>query len=231
MKFRELRGLKYPDEFIIKFFFKHKLHARTGNVLELGCGNGNNLLLFVEYGWNVVGIDISDKALDDARHNFRAAVPEEQFHFFERDLAQGLREVGLPHFKFDVILLPSVLYYIPRQSAISVLKELSPLANKDALIFLRNRSLRDYRYRRGTEVERNGFRLAEAETGEEGLLNVFYDGWELVDMLREHLNLDMPSVEILNVEFQNVQQRVRVQNSDIIIWGRIKSESSSFDKK
>jgi SAM-dependent methyltransferase len=227
MKLREIRGLKYPDEFVIKFFFKHALHVRTGNVLELGCSNGSNLLLFYEYGWNVVGVDIASQALDDAKHNFgMAAVPKVQFHFIQRDLVRGLHGAGLPQLKFDVILLPSVLYYIPRQSTITLLKELDSLLNKDALIYLRNRSPRDYRYRRGIAVERNGFRLTETETGEEGLLNVFYDEWELVDMLREHLDLDMQLAEVLNVEFQNPQQGVRIQNSDIIVWGRIKSKNS-----
>lgn len=89
------------------------------------------------------------------------------------------------------------------------------------LLFLRNRSPRDYRYRRGEEIERNGFRLTETETGEVGLLNVFYDEWEIVDMLRETLELPLDTAEVLHVQFQNPQQGARVTNSDIVVWGQI----------
>ena len=40
---REFRGLKFPDEFLTRFFFKYGHDRRTGRVVELGCGNGNNL--------------------------------------------------------------------------------------------------------------------------------------------------------------------------------------------
>ena len=39
----KINGLKFPDEYIIKFFFNEKLEKKRGKVLELGCGNGNNL--------------------------------------------------------------------------------------------------------------------------------------------------------------------------------------------
>jgi len=220
MNIPKLRGLKYPDEFVIKFFFKNQLHARTGRVLELGCGNGNNLQLFHEHGWNVVGLDISPESLSDAEHNFTLTTQAEVRHqFFLRDLSVGLGN-NIPG-KFDVVLLPSVLYYIPRRSMALVLQELQHYVSSEALIFLRSRSVRDYRYRRGEEVERNGYRLAEAETGEHGLLNVFYYEWELVDMLREHLGLNPITSEVLTVEFQNPQQGVPVNNADIVIWGRL----------
>jgi len=220
MKLPQIRGLKYPDEFVIKFFFKHTLHTRTGNVLELGCGNGNNLHLFHEYGWSAIGLDVSRESLDDAEHNFSSVQPQESRHqFIQRDLTNGMG--GASSAKFDVILLANILCYIPRSSVINVLQELNQRATPGALVFLRTRNTRDYRYQRGEEIERNGFYLAETETGEKGLLNVFYDEWEMVDMLRENLKLDMNTAEVLRVDFQNPQQGVVVDNSDIIIWGQI----------
>lgn len=218
MSIRQLRGLRFPDEFVIRFFFKNQLHTRAGNVLELGCGNGNNLLLFHEYGWNVVGLDISEESLANAEHNFRVANHASTRHrFIHRDLSLGLG--GDIADKFDVILLPNVLYYIPRHSMVAVLQELRRYSSAEALVFLRNRSMRDYRFRRGEEVERNGYCLSEIATGELGLLNVFYYEWELIDMLRDHLGVDPSTAEILTVEFQNPQQGSSVNNSDIVIWG------------
>jgi len=223
MKLPELRGLIYPDEFVIKFFFKNRLHTRTGRVLELGCGNGNNLLLFHEYGWSVIGLDINKESLADAQHNFELPTLGSQRHqFIEHDLARGLCDTISAN--VDVILLPSILYYIPRHAAVTVLRDLRSYCIDGALVFLRNRTLRDYRYRRGVEVERNGYLLTDAATGEAGLLNVFYDEWELLDMLRQYLNLDTTTAECLSLAYQNPQNGVRVNNADLVIWGQLKPQ-------
>ena len=50
MKITELRGLRFPDDYIVKMFFKEGLHRAPGRVLELGCGSGNNLSLFSAFG-------------------------------------------------------------------------------------------------------------------------------------------------------------------------------------
>lgn len=34
MLIKEIEGLKFPVEYIIRFFFKEGLHKRTGKVLE-----------------------------------------------------------------------------------------------------------------------------------------------------------------------------------------------------
>lgn len=214
------RGLKFPDDFVIKFFFKNRLHTRTGRVLELGCGNGSNLLLFHEYGWSVVGLEINRDSLADATHNFSLTNrTDAQHRLIHQDLSLGLG-TNL-NGKFDVILLPNVLYYIPRHSMVAVLKELRTYVSTGTLIFLRNRSVRDYRYRRGDEIERNGYRLTGTDTGEHGSLNVFYHEWELMDTLREHLALNPNTAVVLSVEYQNPQEGTLVNNSDIVIWGSL----------
>lgn len=61
--------MRFPDEYIVRMFFKEGLQHSPGRVLELGCGSGNNLMLFHEFGWQVVGVDISTASLSDAVHN------------------------------------------------------------------------------------------------------------------------------------------------------------------
>jgi hypothetical protein len=41
----DIRGLKYPDEFVTRHFFKRGLHQKTGRVSELGGGTGDTLSL------------------------------------------------------------------------------------------------------------------------------------------------------------------------------------------
>ena len=48
---KEIKGLKYPDEYFIKFFFKNRLQEKKDlTYLEFGCGNGSNLMLPYSYG-------------------------------------------------------------------------------------------------------------------------------------------------------------------------------------
>lgn len=225
IKLTEIRGLKYPDEFVTRYFFKKQFHQRHGRVLELGCGNGNNLMLFYQHGWDVVGIDISEKALDDAKHNFQGIGEEDtRWLFRQLDLGQGLPKIDELFGPFDVVLMPSVLYYIPRRAVISCLTSVLDLLAPDGSFFLRMRAIGDYRYGRGRQIERNGFVLEISETGEGGLINVFYHQYELVDMLREYLQVDMDSLRVLSVSFDNVQNDVVTNNKDVIIWGKVKKQ-------
>ncbi len=222
-RIKDIRGLKYPEEYLIRFFFKHGLHNAPGKVLEAGCANGCNLRLFREYDWETVGIDISRDALADGAANFAGMTgTKSACRFIEHDLSDGLpRNLDGP---FDCVLFPSSLYYIPRASAIQVLRDARKLVRPGAAFYLRMRTLRDYRFGRGEPAEINGFRLTTEVTGEGGVLNVFYDEYELVEMLRDHLGAEAAQMKILHVDYQNVQNDVIVSNSDVIIWGRLSGQ-------
>ncbi len=213
-----IKGLKYPDDQLIKFFFKENLHTRKGRVLELGCGNGNNLMLFFQYGWDCEGLDFNPLSISDANYNFgQTSEFDNQFSFTEHDLRTGL---PLSLKSCDVLLLPSVLYYLPRVAAARCLKEARRLLAPGCFFFIRMRTPRDYRFHRGKEVERNGFVLDISETGEKGALVVFYHEYEIVDLLRESVGIDPESLRITYVGAENIQNGQPVWNDDIVLWGK-----------
>lgn len=223
IRLTEIRGLKYPSEFVTRYFFKEQFHYQHGQVLELGCGNGNNLMLFYQYGWDVAGIDIDKKALDDAEHNFRGIDEKKtKWLFRQLDLSQGLPKIDGLSGPFDVVLMPGILYYLPRNTMISCLAGVSDLIKPGGSFFLHMRTVADYRYGRGRKVEDNGFVLEISETGEYGLINVFYRQDELVDILQKHLHADTGSLRVLSASFDNVQNGVMINNNDVIVWGRTK---------
>ena len=106
---KNIQGLKYPDEQLVRFFFKEKLNQLTGSVLELGCGNGNNLMLFAEYNWNIMGVDINNKLIDAANSNFKH-LSKSNFLFQTDDMIKFVKKYNGE--KFDCFLLPSSLYYL-----------------------------------------------------------------------------------------------------------------------
>lgn len=207
----DIRGLKYPDEFVIRHFFKRGLHRRTGRVVELGGGTGNNLSLYATYGWDLTCVDYSAAALEDCRWNLGDDVTR-----IEADLSKGLPDLG--DAPIDVLLIPNLLCYLTNAQAKAVLTAARERLAPNAEVFVRTRLTDDYRCGKGVEEEPNGWRLATPETGEAGLFNLFYTEQGLVDRLIEELGLS--DITALKVAFDNIQDGVRVApNSDLVVWG------------
>lgn len=209
---REIRGLKFPDEFVVRHFFKRGLSERTGRVLELGSGTGNNLALYKIWGWRTVGVDYDAGALADARFNLG-----EDVELHQADLSRGLPALNGV---FDALIIPNLLCYLTQDQARAVLRGLRAYLIPGAEVFVRTRLVDDYRYGRGVEEEPDGFRLATPETGEAGLFNRFYTAAGLVELLDETLALRDRAE--LAIRFDNVQAGRRVPgNSDLVVWGRV----------
>lgn len=206
----EVRGLKFPDEFVVRHFFKQGLASRTGRVLELGSGAGNNLSLYAQYGWELTGVDYDLSALEDARWNLGQGPV-----LIQADLSQGLPEL---EGRFDALIIPNLLCYLTLDQARSVLTGLKRHLAPGCHVFVRTRLVDDYRYGRGEIIEADGFRLDTPETGEAGLFNLFYTQAGLVELLEDSLGLT--DRQELAVRFDNVQAGRRVPgNSDIVVWG------------
>jgi SAM-dependent methyltransferase len=209
----ERRGLRFPDETVVRHFFRSNGHTRPGRVLELGCGNGSNLECYTAFGHSITGVDISERSLEDARWNF-----EGQEEWIAHDLSKSFPILSGA---FDTILMPSSMYYIPRASFIACLQGLSQYLSAEVAFLIRMRTLADYRFGRGAEVERNGYLLSTNETGEQGLLNVFYTEHEICELLRRYLGAS--DFHILHIQFESDRPGGGVIfNSDVIISGIIR---------
>ena len=209
---REIRGLKYPDEFVVRHFFKRGLSDRAGRVQELGCGTGNNLSLYQAWDWRVAGVDYDAGALADCRFNLGAAA-----ELTQADLSAGPPAITGP---FDALIIPNLLCYLTLAQARALLSGLRAQLAPGCELFVRTRAIDDYRYGRGVEEEPDGYRLATPETGEAGLFNRFYTPAGLLDLLTSTLSLE--DVTQLACRFDNVQAGQAVPgNSDLIVWGRV----------
>ena len=224
MYIKELKGLKFPDNAIIKFFFKNKLHTfENKKVLEFACSNGNNLSLFANYGYECLGVDFSTENIANANYNFTQVLRTEKFEFFEENILDF--PLTHPHIRADVFLIPNVINYLSREDFLKLLKlcREKQMYKENALFFLRTRSIRDYRYGLGEKIAHNSFKITDDDTtGELGCINTLYQEYELVEYLRKYLNLY--DFKVLNYESTNImgEDERLVYDSDIVIYGSIK---------
>ncbi len=220
MKIKEIQGLKFPDVQVTRFFFKENLNLIKGRVLELGCGNGNNLLLFYEYGYEVVGVDIDSKFINQAHRNFELSKMEENkrndYFFFGTDMLNFLKNYQGP--AFDIILIPNSLYYLRYDDILLVLDLLKNLLKPNAFLFCIMRGTNDYRINKGEKLDDYSYKLNFKETGEEGAIVTFFDKPAILSIIDRYFSLK--NQVVLNAFNENIQNGVKTWQSDIIIWGK-----------
>ena len=102
-----------------------------GTLLDIGCATGNFLHLAERRGWQVLGLEINEKAAMIAMQQFNLKV-----------ITQSLEIVELPHESIDVVTLWDVMEHLssPREILIRIHKLLSP----KGMIFLSIPNLNSY---------------------------------------------------------------------------------------
>ena len=98
-------------EYVIPFINGIKTLNEDDRILEVGCGEGGNLIPFVERGMEVTGVDINTRQLERAREY----LDESGFHevsIINQDIYKTTpEELG----KYDLIFLRDVIEHIPDQ--------------------------------------------------------------------------------------------------------------------
>ncbi|OCX43555.1 flaz protein [Campylobacter ornithocola] len=224
MYLRDLKGLKFPDLAVIKFFFKQGLHQKNSQkVLEFACSNGNNLSLFANYDYECIGVDLNPKNIDNANYNFKEVIKCKKYEFFHDNILNF--PLKNPNINADIFMIPNVVNYLLREDFVKLLKisKENSMYKENALFFLRTRSIKDYRYGYGEKIAHNSFKIIDDDTtGELGCINTLYQEYELVEILKEYLNLyDFKVLTYENTNIMGEDERL-VNDSDIVIYGKIK---------
>ena len=140
---------KYPYSSIVSFLFSNASPVRSDGsrteLLEIGCGAGNNLWFAAREGFSVTGLDASDSALEFARQRFA------------EDGLQGRFDLGdftsLPYAdnQFDIAFERAALSQTPKTSAREAVAEISRVLRPGALFYAELYS--DRVTSRGTKTE------------------------------------------------------------------------------
>jgi SAM-dependent methyltransferase len=223
MLYPEIEGLKFPAEYVTRFFFKQNLHRSTGTVLELGSGNGNNLMLFYQFGWNVIGVDKNESLVEQARQNFVPIEAEHKltntFQHVCQDMIEFVEANEYP--PADVLLLPSSVYYLSYDQIVRLFRLIREkrVVKDNGWLFVSVRTPNDYRFGKGERLSSTTFRLDIRETGEAGCVVTFLTESEIVKLLREAF--EFADLRIMHQRYDNYQGDFLVVNDDITLWGRI----------
>ncbi|EAH7580675.1 class I SAM-dependent methyltransferase [Campylobacter lari] len=211
---------------LVRWFFKNKLDTlENAKVLEFASHNGNNLSLFANYDYKCIGVELSKQNHENAIYNFKEIMHYQKASFFNEnmlDFAKNHQNINA-----DVFLIPNVINYISKEDFKNLLlnsKNNNLYSGKEyAHFFLRARSTKDHRYGLGNKLSNGSFILTNDDfSGEKNCLCTAYQEHELVEILKENLNLY--DFEVITSENINIKNKVYIKDSDIIIYGKITKE-------
>ncbi len=99
-------------KFVIPYVEQSMTISPESRILEIGCGEGGNLVPFLERGCDCVGIDIDRKRIAQAREFMAGAAPEGRLQL----IAEDIYEVDTDALgTFDLIFMRDVIEHIPAQ--------------------------------------------------------------------------------------------------------------------
>jgi len=168
---------------------------------------------------NVIGIDLNESLIQDANDNFNLLKQRERYDFFSLDMKYFCDTSS--DIQADVLVLANSIYYIPQNDFIKLMQDIKQnnLIKQNIPFFIRFREIDDFRNGKGEEIEKNSIIMQNDITGEDGIFCKFYETEEMIDILKQELNLR--DFQTMRIKYENIQNDVKVDNSDVVIWGTI----------
>lgn len=124
LELAETSGRYYMD------YLRRFKHFGIGSrVLEVGCGEGGNLLPFAQFGCEVLGVDISRGKMVNAIRFFKERKTEGQFRcmdFLEDEMPDGL---------FDIVIAKDIMEHIAPEKKEQCLRRVRLLLRPDGIAF------------------------------------------------------------------------------------------------
>lgn len=122
---------KTSEEFYIDYLEPYKNIGPGCKVLEIGCGEGGNLLPFAQAGCKVAGLDLAAGKIDNARKFFATLETEGEFACADFLKTNPFEKDGL----FDIILIHDVIEHIEPEGKDAFFERLKMYLKPDGIIF------------------------------------------------------------------------------------------------
>lgn len=148
--------LKKPVPFVVDVLPTFKRY-KIKRVLDLGCGAGRHCIFLGKNGFDVVGVDVSRSALRMATEWVRKE------RLTNVAFVRGTM-TSLPFNKrhFHAVIGVSVVHHAVKRDILKTVSEVHRILSRNGIFFANLVSVRDPRYGKGLQVEKNTFRVSEA---------------------------------------------------------------------
>lgn len=117
---------RIPQEEINYFAKLLKPHSK---ILDVGCAAGRDSRIFKDLGFDVIGIDLSEKLLEIAKRN------NPDITFKKADF----RSIPYPNDSFDGLWVNAVFHHIDREEMITALKEFRRVLKANGILYIRTK--------------------------------------------------------------------------------------------
>lgn len=127
---------RWPNEALVRFICTR----RPGRVLELGCGQGANLVMMSKEGCEVYGLDISKSAVMKARENLQ------HFCAYANVQVGDVRELKDNRLTFDAVVDVACLMHLDEEGAKRTVAHVHKMLRPGGFFFLSEIVARDSQY-------------------------------------------------------------------------------------
>jgi cyclopropane fatty-acyl-phospholipid synthase-like methyltransferase len=199
---------KYPSEHVIRFIFtqfpRNYDKRNELKILDMGCGAGRHTIFLAQEGFKTYACDISEEGtryLNEELENKKLSATV---------VKSDMENILFPDDFFDGIISYGVFYYNNSKGYRTAVSEMHRVLKKDGKALVFSRTTDDYRYGKGTKIEKNTFVLDVADTNEKNMKIHFLDHDEIYEMFSKFKNI---TVEKTETTFANMERK----DSDWII--------------
>lgn len=148
LKYAKTDWINKPSLFsqqVVKFF------PKTGKVLDMGCGQGQDSRFFSEHGYGVVGIDFSN---DGIRFAKTKSGNYKNLDFKVGDISEKL---PFEDSSFDVVYSHLALHYFSKEKTKEIFDEIYRVLKKEGVLTILVNSVNDPEYQKGSKIEDDYF--------------------------------------------------------------------------
>jgi ubiquinone/menaquinone biosynthesis C-methylase UbiE len=199
---------KYPSEHLVRFIFTQfpkDLKSRSElKILDIGCGAGRHTIFLAQEGFQTYACDISENGMKCLKEELKVK------NLSATVVKSDMEKILFPDDFFDGVLSYGVFYYNDSKGYENALSEMQRVLKKGGKAFVFTRTIDDYRYGKGANIEKNTFVLDIADTNEKGMKMHFLDRGEINRKFSQFENV---IVEKTETTFANLEKK----NSDWII--------------
>lgn len=137
-----------PNLFLLKNINNFlKLLNKKAKILDLGCGTGNKTNFIHKKGFNIIGIDSSERAISYAKNNYK------NMQFYKGNILN----TKFADNSFDAIISTAVMHCLIKSQRLKYIKEIKRLLKKNGILFQLVLSSEDQTKIQQKQIETNTF--------------------------------------------------------------------------